>query len=719
MKSARREASTPAGIFSGSTATKKLAIAKLDDSALAPEFLNALKYRLCNDASQIDPKFLALPCIYIAYLDPVTGTPYLCPDGIREFFQIRYLGDVDALRIANFGAEVRRYDQQSDSGTHAYFPPTVNWKKQKVQCITEGAFKAASACAHGVPTIALQGVSSYLKDGELLPELKAAPWAEEVTLVFDNDPFSKPNARQTVAKELNRLRGMLESMGVKTRTKVLPSDGSVKVGIDDFIKALAEKAGSNRAAEEYLKWFIDSSGEEEVGMVFGRKHPIDRYMWVCPLDSFINLETMNYLTTRALDRRVDAVVIDATTNPPRTKSASEVISEQRPIDSLVWHPDFPRVTRGKVVNSGGEWMDSPDSNTLNLYQPPTLKSGDKNKAKPWIDLVKATFPETYEHIIDYFAFKAQHPGTKIQHGLVLGGSTGIGKDSILVPVQLTVGMHNWANISPTQCVSNWNGYLKNVIVQIDEAGDTGADEHGGTIIRKKFEDATKTLLASPPIQLQIDEKYIKQQKVFNVCGCVITTNHKFGALHLSPNDRRHHVSWSPIDMPREEELQKKHPHYKFIRRFWEFMKLEKGASHVAAFLREVDIKHFDPDQEPAKTNTWREMVNYDRPATDIDLDDLIKTIGRPHALITSMLWNHPGLDLTPYTGPHGLQEQMSKTKLVPKLMDAVGYVRCSNPHDLSGRWRVMGRQESVYVQKDHPDRFKAVEDLIKQRKEAK
>ena len=55
----------------------------------------------------------------------------------------------------------------------------------------------------------------------------------------------------------------------------------------------------------------------------------------------------------------------------------------------------------------------------------------------------------------------------------------------------------------------------------------------------------KPYTASPPDVLRVDEKNLRDYPVFNVCGVIITTNHKAGGIFLPPDDRRHYVAWSP------------------------------------------------------------------------------------------------------------------------------------------------------------------------------
>ena len=125
----------------------------------------------------------------------------------------------------------------------------------------------------------------------------------------------------------------------------------------------------------------------------------------------------------------------------------------------------------KVVAEGG-WIDKPGAICLNLYRPPTL-IGEAGKAKPWLDHVRKIYPNDADHIIKWLAHRVQRPADKINHALFLGGAQGIGKDTLLEPVKHAVGPWNFAEVSPTQMLGRFNGFLKSVILRVSEARDLG------------------------------------------------------------------------------------------------------------------------------------------------------------------------------------------------------------------------------------------------------
>ena len=68
------------------------------------------------------------------------------------------------------------------------------------------------------------------------------------------------------------------------------------------------------------------------------------------------------------------------------------------------------------------------------------------------------FPNDFDHIIAWLAHRVQHPEDKINHALVLGGSQGIGKDTILEPVKHAIGPWNFHEVSPQHMLGRFNGF---------------------------------------------------------------------------------------------------------------------------------------------------------------------------------------------------------------------------------------------------------------------
>jgi hypothetical protein len=153
--------------------------------------------------------------------------------------------------------------------------------------------------------------------------------------------------------------------------------------------------------------------------------------------------------------------------------ASTWLDQNRPVEQMTWAPGLPLLIRGRLVAEGG-WFPRKGVGCLNLYRPPVLIPGNGGGAERWLKHVYAVYPEDAEHIILWLAHRVQCPAEKINHALVLGGEQGIGKDSLLEPIKRAVGPWNWQDESPTMILeSRFNGYLKAVVLRVNEARDLG------------------------------------------------------------------------------------------------------------------------------------------------------------------------------------------------------------------------------------------------------
>jgi hypothetical protein len=142
------------------------------------------------------------------------------------------------------------------------------------------------------------------------------------------------------------------------------------------------------------------------------------------------------------------------------------------------------------------------------------------------------------------------------------------------------------------------------VLRINEAHDLG------DINRYQFYEHTKSYIASPPDALRVNEKHLREYYIPNVCGVVITTNHKTDRLYLPPDDRRHYVAHSNCN---KEEFT---PEY--WQKLWHWYEAG-GFEDVTAYLTELDISDFDPKAPPPKTDAWWAIVDAGRPTEDADL----------------------------------------------------------------------------------------------------
>ena len=392
-----------------------------------------------------------------------------------------------------------------------------------------------------------------------------------------------------------------------------------------------------------------------------------------------------------VDKKGDQVYISATT----------WLDQNRPVEQMTWAPGFPMIVEDRLISHGG-WIERKDVSCFNLYRAPTIMPGSYNEVRPWLDHIYKIYPNDADHIIKWFAWRVQRPDLKINHALVLGSNDqGIGKDTMIEPVKRAVGPWNFEEVSPQMMMGRFNGFLKSVILRVNEAHDLG------DFNRYQFYDHMKAYTAAPPDVLRVDEKYLPEHSVLNCVGVVITTNHKTDGIYLPAEDRRHYVAWS--------QATKGDFTADYWNDLWGWMN-NGGDSHVAAYLLALDVSSFDPKAPPPKTAAFWEIVDANRAPEDAELMDVIDHMENPDALTLADIMK------ASLTGTYNLElcdwlKDRKNRRAIPHRLEKCGYVPVRNDADeRDGQWRFNNKRQTIYAKKNLSlrDQLRAVKALMEQ-----
>jgi hypothetical protein len=361
---------------------------------------------------------------------------------------------------------------------------------------------------------------------------------------------------------------------------------------------------------------------------------------------------------------------------PVTIPANVWLDRHRPAHQMTWCPGLPALIPDRLVVDGG-WIERNGVTVFNLYRAPRVKidNADAGKAGPWIEHMHTVFGAAdAEHNIKWFAQRVQDPQNKINHALVWVGPQGIGKDTAIEPLKRAIGPWNFHEVSPTQMLGRFNGFLKSIVLRISEGRDLGE------VDRFKFYDHTKAYLAAPPDVLRVDEKNLREHSVFNVVGCIITTNHETDGIFLPADDRRHYVARSS---KKKED---------FADNYWDIIwnwYHAGGFEHVAAYLHDLDISDFNPKAPPPKTPAFWSIVNVNRAPEDAELADLLDTLGNPPVVTLAQLEAAATGRAAEWIMDH------RNHRAVPHRMDRCGYICVNNPDaESDGRWKINGKRQA-------------------------
>jgi hypothetical protein len=233
---------------------------------------------------------------------------------------------------------------------------------------------------------------------------------------------------------------------------------------------------------------------------------------------------------------------------------------------------------------------------FNLWRPGPMKPAKNvtpDAVKPWLDHMAMIFgergTEASDHILDYMAHVVQRRGVKINHAVVIYGETqGTGKDSALVPLLRYLGDNNVENISPEQVTSQFNGFLRNEMLIINEMIN---------FEKLAVMNKMKPWLAAPPHTLPINVKYMKAYNIPNTVNVIITTNYG-DAIRMDDTDRRFWVHEVELQTPREPD------YYRGLYQWY----ADGGCEKVIGWLMQRDLRRFDPSMPPPMTAAKKTMI---------------------------------------------------------------------------------------------------------------
>jgi len=406
---------------------------------------------------------------------------------------------------------------------------------------------------------------------------------------------------------------------------------------------------------------------------------LDDFHAYLPMHQYLNVHTRELWPAPSVDGAVPWIG-----EGKKKLKPSAWLDTYRPLHQMTWHPGKPALICDQVVQVSG-WLPHKGARVFNLYKaPPMMKSGDPTAAGPWIEHLRAIYPDEADHITKWLAFKLKHPGEKINHALVLGGPQGIGKDTLLEPVKTGIGSWNWHDITPQQMLGRFNGWAKGVIVRLSEARNLGE------VDRFSFYENSKTIIAAPPDVIRVDEKNLREHYIVNVLGLVITSNNKTDGLYLPADDRRHYVAWSNVDKTAFSD--------DYWKQLWQWY-ADGGTQHVIAYLRSLDLSGFNPKAPPPKTPAFWAIVQAGEAPESGELRDILDSMENA-GKDTSAITLGDLIESAEYIGLHSLADELRDRRArrsIPHRLDRMGYVAVRNQNAADGLWVASTRRQAIYA----------------------
>jgi 5S rRNA maturation endonuclease (ribonuclease M5) len=511
-----------------------------------------------------------------------------------------------------------------------------------------------------------------------------AAWDPALTKWFKDRPVViLPDADKPGRKHAEKVAKALNNIATSVKIVDLFPDRTDGSDVSDFLAD--DRAGSRLAKliKDAPEWEApdDTSGGD--GIMLG-----DFYAYM-PMHTYIFTPSREMWPASSVNAQIPPIM-----EADKPVKASAWLDSNRAVTQMTWAPGLPLEIADRIISDGG-WSERNGIICLNLYKPPAIRRGNATGADRWIEHVRKVYPDDADHIIQYLAHRVQRPQEKINHALFLGGSPGIGKDTLLAPVKTAIGPWNFQEVSPKTMLGNFNGFAKSVILRVSEARDLG------DVNRYSFYDATKTYAAAPPDVLRVNEKNLREYYISNVCAVVITSNYKSDGLYLPADDRRHYVAWSDLTVA------------DFADGYWNSLwgwYGNGGEEDVAAYLGRLDLSRFDPKAPPAKTAAFWAIVDANLAPEEAELADALDKLGRPDALTL--------IDIMREIGSSSFADWLTDRKnrrAIPHRFEQCGYVPVRNQGANSGLWVIRGTRQVIYAKAELSvrDRFAAASALIR------
>ena len=141
-----------------------------------------------------------------------------------------------------------------------------------------------------------------------------------------------------------------------------------------------------------------------------------------------------------------------------------------------------------------------------------------------------------DRFLRWCAFVAQCPGLKPNWHYLIMSLQGVGKDTMLEPVKLSVGDKNWIEALSHQLADNFNDIVEHKLMIIGET----AQPKSGSVSAHDLSTRMKPLLAQPPTHQTVNRKFLQPYQIPNRCAVILFSNES-NPLYLERGQRRVHV----------------------------------------------------------------------------------------------------------------------------------------------------------------------------------
>jgi hypothetical protein len=252
---------------------------------------------------------------------------------------------------------------------------------------------------------------------------------------------------------------------------------------------------------------------------------------------------------------------------------------------------FPFLDGGVVNVEGRDYVNTFNPNSIPA---PALSIDDKgqkaiNIIKKHLEVLCGSKDNAWI-LEQWLAHQVQFLGKKILWAPVIQGIQGVGKSFIGALLKAALGDCNVGTVSPSQVVSDYNGWASGSLVNVLE--ELRVKGHN----RYEAVNALKPLITDRKIQ--VVDKFIRQHETYNTSNYICFTNDR-DALPVDQTDRRWWIVFNKLSSLDDIKIITGVSKDEYFPMIWDALRANNGA--VVRWLMTVDIsdKFLNYHQAPA------------------------------------------------------------------------------------------------------------------------
>lgn len=399
---------------------------------------------------------------------------------------------------------------------------------------------------------------------------------------------------------------------------------------------------------------------------------VRKWVYINSHNSFANLENLKFLKSEAFNIE-NGKHIPENLNGNK-QSAVKYLSDKGFIKIVDMVAYLPNINEPIVTIDDFEVLNSFNKKTVPKATSNFTKEGLKaiELIKKHIDFICGSREKS--HILtQWIAHQIQFPGKQILWSPVIQAIQGVGKSFFGELLRCCLGDRNVGTVSPSQVVSDFNGWATGVSVNVlEELRVKGHNRYDAV-------NSLKPLITDRMIQ--INDKGIKQFITYNTTNYICFTNYK-DAIPLDSDDRRWWVIFVPVESLKEMEEKVNEKITTYFPRLFDAVRVY--GCEVRKWLLEYEItSDFLKTKQAPMTDDKMSMIATEESSVEgyFEVREMIEKGGKYYNkevvssfdLFNDLLFENPNLQIN----------NVQKNMILKKL----GYNAQRNPIKINGKLR--------------------------------